>query len=104
MKKLGLLLCVLVTMGVNANEQDDSIQTAKRFCGVNQECIDNFAIELDSSYEAGLRDGNKGNHSKFIKARREKLSTFCIGAPVGDMCMAYRDSLLSNYIKGLSER
>lgn len=104
MKKIGLLLLFFVTMGVNANEQDNSIQIAKKFCITNQECIDNLAIELDSSYEAGLRDGGKGNQSKFINARREKLSTFCIGAPAGDMCMAYRDSLLSNYIKGLSER
>lgn len=103
MKKIGLLLLFLVAMGVHANE-NDSIQIAKRFCPANPECIDVLALELDSSYEAGLRDGGKGSSSKLISIRREKLATFCKGAPVGDMCMAYRDSLLNNYIKGLSER
>lgn len=99
-----LLLLFFVTMGVHANEQDESIKIAKHFCSANQECIDILSLELDSSYEAGLRDGKKGNAGKLITARREKLSSFCIGAPVGDMCIAYRDTLLNNYIKGLSKR
>lgn len=105
MKKIGLLLCILLTTGVHANETDNSIQIAKRFCIANQECIDILALELDSSYQAGLRDGGKGSNTQdLITVKRKKLSSFCKGAPTGDMCTAYRDTLLNNYIKGLSER
>ncbi len=96
---------LIFSTGVIANETDDSIKLAKMFCFSNQECVDIVALELDSSYQAGLRDGKKKNDTKkLITARRNKLSSFCKGAPSEDLCIAYRDSLLNNYIKGLSEK
>lgn len=97
-----LLLLFFVSLGVHAN--DNSIETAQRFCAKNQECIDILSMELDSSYQAGLKEGHKNTVNKLISSRRNKLSLFCEGSPVKDMCIAYKDLLLENYIKGLSER
>ena len=101
MKKL--LLCALIPFMVSANYYDESTQIAKRFCKDNEECNNIISLELDSAYYSGKEDMKRknANPANLIKNKKKKLSQLCDKAPNEEMCLAYRESLMTLYMKGL---
>lgn len=105
LKKI-LILGLVFSLNAGAENAiwDDSLKSAKMFCGSNNECIDIIALELDSSYRAGLEAKIKGTRWDLAVNRRAKqLTDLCDKAPNEDLCFNYRNLLLQKFVIGLSQ-
>ncbi|QGS83697.1 valyl-tRNA synthetase modifier [Escherichia phage Ec_Makalu_001] len=77
----------------------------KTFCDNDNMCSDFIALELDEAYKQG-RDEKRKNRAwdlsiaSFAKTKRN----LCDTAPDKQLCFAYRDTLLSRFMAGLSSR
>lgn len=77
----------------------------KTFCDTDNACSDFIAIELDEAYKQGRAEKRENRAwdlsiARFAKTKRN----LCDSAPDKQLCFAYRDTLLSRFMAGLSSR
>lgn len=78
---------------------------AKKFCATDTACNEFIAMELDAAYKQGVAEKRDQrawdlNIARFAKTKRN----LCDNAPDKQMCYAYRNTLLTRYMAGLSSR
>ncbi|ANA49460.1 valyl tRNA synthetase modifier [Salmonella phage vB_SnwM_CGG4-1] len=106
MRKIALVLSLLLTTGANASEgiMEESLKIAKSFCSANVECIDILSLQLDGAYEDGVRASkNKSEWNVLINRKTKQLNNLCDKAPSASMCLDYRNRLLEQYMRGLTD-
>lgn len=117
MKKLTLLAMVVMmfSTGAMATERqypkfeskgfEINKKIIKTFCDDDSHCSDFIALELEEAYKQG-RDEKRATRSwdqsinRFAKTKRN----LCDTALDKQLCYAYRDTLLSRFMAGLSSR
>lgn len=101
-----LILGLVFSLNAGATDViwDDSLKSAKLFCGSNNECIDIIALELDGSYRAGIEAKKKGTRWDLAVNRKAKqLTGLCDKAPNEELCFNYRNLLLQKFTLGFAQ-
>ncbi|AFU64059.1 valyl-tRNA synthetase modifier [Salmonella phage vB_SenM-AKM_NP4] len=105
MQKIALVLSLLLISGANASgdNMEESLKIAKSFCSTNAECIDILSLQLDGAYEDGVRASkSKSEWNVLINRKTKQLNNLCDKAPNTEICFDYRNRLLEQYMRGLT--
>ena len=106
MRKLALVLGLLISSGAYASggSLEESLKIAKSFCATNTECIDILSLQLDGAHEDGVRASkSKAEWNVLMNRKTKQLNNLCDKAPNVEICLDYRNRLMEQYMKGLTE-
>ncbi|QQG32227.1 valyl tRNA synthetase modifier [Citrobacter phage CkP1] len=106
MQKLALVLGLMISVGAYASSEsmEESLHIAKSFCSTNIECVDILSLQLDGAYEDGVRASkSKVDWNVLMNRKTKQLNNLCDKAPKIEICLDYRNRLMEQYMKGLTE-
>lgn len=116
-KQVSLVVCLAIAPGVFAKESPKSMtdimeyvqRTAKDYCSpTNQECINEFSMQMLSSFKDGQSDARSRFREQTLSDRYEKrlITTECIpsDSKYKDVCQSMVDRLVDSYNRGLNSK